>query len=119
MGNTTLITALMTFRLRPGVETTRREAWNQMARQPLATPACQRFRLLRNRNDPDEYAVMTEWGSCSDLNSFVRDTALLWVDRGLDCTLEPPRYSVWEQIPLDGVEKPNQVTTKPDQITSR
>jgi quinol monooxygenase YgiN len=97
------VTAIISFRLLPGFRETWLGVWTELRDAALTEPTCRDFRLLYDRHDEAHCAVLTEWDRASDLDVFVREAGVTWLNRCLECTREPPAYSIFETIPLETV----------------
>jgi quinol monooxygenase YgiN len=95
------VTVIMSCRLGPGFRDRWLEAWKGLRDQALSEPACRQFRLLCNPDDADHCGVLTEWDSASAFDAFTRDAGMLWVERCVDGTGQPPEYTVFEAIPVE------------------
>jgi quinol monooxygenase YgiN len=98
MEKTTPVTAIMSFRLLPGFQETWTQVWRELRDAGLSDPNCREFRLLSDRHDEAHFIVLTEWERATDLDAFVREAGVMWLTRCMNCTREPPAYSLFEAI---------------------
>jgi quinol monooxygenase YgiN len=76
-----------TFILHPA----QRQSWSEFVeavrRGALSNAACLSFRLMRDRNNDSLAVLLSEWTNIHEFNRFVRESGLLWLERGIHPSL--------------------------------
>jgi quinol monooxygenase YgiN len=90
------ILLVITFDVKEGDRVAWHDVWSRVGQGALECPACSVFHLGRSRQTRGQMVVMTTWGSHEELNRFVRQSNILWIDRALD---HHAHYAVFEMIP--------------------
>ncbi len=76
-----------TFALRPGQARNWSEVGRAIRRAALSNAACLSFRLMRDRKDDTRAVLLSEWTDMQEFNQFVRESGLLWLERGASPSL--------------------------------
>jgi len=87
---------MITFDIEEGGRAPWFDVWSRVRQYALEWPACSVFRLGCSRHTRGQMVVMTTWGNHEELNRFVRQSNILWIDRALDYHAH---YAVFEMIP--------------------
>jgi quinol monooxygenase YgiN len=89
------------YHLRPNQQDCWLETWRQLAVIAKSMQACRTFALELDRAAPDRATVISTWSSGAAFDQFVREVGLIWMERHLDYSHLPPRYT---RFPLPASE---------------
>jgi hypothetical protein len=87
---------VITFDVEEGDRVAWHDVWSPVGQYALEWPACCVFRLGRSHLTRGQMVVMTTWGNHEELNRFVRQSGILWMDRALNYHAH---YAVFEMTP--------------------
>jgi hypothetical protein len=90
------ILLVITFDVEEGDRVAWHDVWSPVGQYALEWPACSVFRLGRSHLTRGQMVVMTTWGNHEELNRFVRQSGILWIDRALNYHAH---YAVFEMTP--------------------
>jgi hypothetical protein len=92
------ILMVITFDVNEGDRVAWHDVWSRVRQYALEWPACSAFRLGRSHHTRGPMVVMATWDNHEELNRFVRQSNILWIDRALDYHAH---YAVFEMIPAE------------------
>lgn len=96
-----------TFKLRPGEGQSWADVGRAIRRAALGNAACVSFRLMRDRRNQSLAVLLSEWTSIQEFNRFVRESGVLWLERGV----HPSLAGTWSILePDDVVEARSEAT---------
>jgi heme-degrading monooxygenase HmoA len=90
------ILLVITFDVQEGDRVAWHDVWSRVRQYALEWPGCSVFRLGRSDHTCGQVVVMTTWASHEELNRFVRQSNILWIDRALDYHAH---FAVFEMTP--------------------
>ena len=106
--NPTTVVAL--YRLRPDKRAQWLETWQHLATIARSNPECRSFTLDLDPDEPNRCRVVSTWSRGSAFDRFVREVGLCWIERHLDYSQTPPRYS---RFALPSSEAPESARVHP------
>ena len=74
------------------------EVGSAIRKAALQDPACLSFQLMRDRKNESIAVLLSEWTSMQEFNRFVRESGLLWLERGVHPSLTS-RWTLLEAEP--------------------
>ena len=92
------ILMVITFDVNEGDRVAWHDVWSRVRQYALEWPACSAFRLGRTHHTRGPMVVMATWDNHEELNRFVRQSNILWIDRALDYHAH---YAVFEMTPAE------------------
>ena len=91
-----------TFLVSHGSEQTFWEVCAAMRLSACRNPACLSMRVLHDRHDKARVTIVSEWRSVEAFNAFIRDSGLLWLERGAN----PPLSGKWTLLHASAEDLP-------------
>ena len=85
-----------TFTLHPSQGKTWSDVGRAIRRAALGNRACLSFRLMRDHRNDSRAVLLSEWTSLNEFNRFVRESGVLWLERGVHPSLAG-KWSLLEQ----------------------
>ena len=82
------------FEIRPGSESSVDDICTAIRLSALRNPACLSLRVLHDRRDAGRVTILSEWQSAESFNTFIRNSGVLWLERGA----QPPLASTWAML---------------------
>jgi len=90
------VVLLITFDVQEADRLAWHDVWSRVRQHALEWPACTAFRLRRSQDTRGQMVITTTWGNHEELNRFVRQSGMLWIDRALGYHAH---YAVSEVVP--------------------
>jgi quinol monooxygenase YgiN len=95
------------FILHPAQQQSWSDVVRTIRRAALSNAACVSFRLMRDRHNDSLVVLLSEWTNIHEFNRFVRESGLLWMERGIHPSLAGT-WSLLEPVD-DGTGSPSVV----------
>lgn len=90
------VSLVITFDVEEGDRAAWHDVWSRVRQHALEWSACSVFRLEGSHHTRGQMVVTTTWGNHEELNRFVRQSNILWIDRALNYHAH---YAVFEMNP--------------------